>query len=47
MKVQKHRDTKEPACFSILVEQRHAERLESKDLDEESRLEVMYRVLKD
>ena len=35
------------AYFNILVERRHADRLEKKDIDEESKLEVTYRILKD
>ena len=37
----------EPAFFNIFVESRHADRLENKDIDEESRMEVIYRILKD
>ena len=32
---------------NILIEQRHANQLSKKNLDDESRLEVIYRVLKD
>jgi len=35
------------AYFNIVVERRHADRLEKKDIDEESKLEVTYRILKD
>jgi hypothetical protein len=45
--IQIYRPTKDPAFFNILIERRHAERLEHKDLDHESRLEVVYRILKE
>ena len=37
----------DPAFFNLFIEKRHAEHLAKKDIDEESRLEVIYRVLKD
>jgi len=36
----------DPAFFQIFIEKRHADHLSKKDIDEESRLEVIYRVLK-
>lgn len=41
---QPHED---PAFFEVLVEKRHAEHLAAKVLDEESKMQVMYRILKD
>jgi len=37
----------DPAFFRITLENRHAEQLIRRNLDEESRMEVVYRVLKD
>jgi hypothetical protein len=37
----------EPPFFNIFIEKRHADQLERMNLDSESRLEVIYRVLKD
>lgn len=37
----------DPAFFKITIEERHAEQLMRRNLDEESRSEVIYRVLKD
>lgn len=37
----------DPPFFNILVEKRHAHMLQHPSLDKESRLEVIYRVLKD
>ena len=37
----------DPAFFGVRVERKHVERLSKKDIDEESRLEVIYRILKD
>ena len=37
----------EPAYFDINVEKRHAEHLGKKVLDEESKMQVVYRILKD
>jgi len=34
-------------CSNIFIEKRHATHLAKRNLDEESRLEVIYRVLKD
>jgi hypothetical protein len=45
--IQIWRPSKDPAFFNILIEQRHADRLEKKDIDNESRLEVVYRILKE
>ena len=42
-----YRPRQDPAFFNIFVEKRHADHLANKDLDDESRLEVVYRVLKD
>ena len=45
--IQIWRPTKDPAFFNLLLERRHADRLEKKDIDHESKLEVVYRILKD
>ena len=37
----------DPPFFNIFIEKRHAYMLSKPSLDEESRLEVFYRVLKD
>ena len=45
--IQLYRENETPAFFDILIERRHADRLEKKDIDDESKLEVIYRILKD
>jgi hypothetical protein len=45
--IQLYRENDNPAFFNVLIERRHADRLEKKDIDDESRLEVVYRILKD
>jgi hypothetical protein len=45
--LQQFRTSQDPLFFNLFVEQRHMEHLERKDIDEESRLEVVYRILKD
>lgn len=42
-----YRPHHDPAFFSIFVEREHADHLAKKDLDDESRLQVIYHVLKD
>lgn len=37
----------DPPFFNIFIEKRHAENLQKPSLDDESRLEVIYQVLKD
>ena len=37
----------QPAFFDLLVEKRHVDNLAADNLDEESRLQVIYRILKD
>ena len=37
----------EPAFFNMFVEERHTEHLANKDTDEESRLQIIYRIMKD
>jgi len=37
----------DPPFFNIFIEKRHADQLSRMNLDNESRLEVIYRVLKD
>ena len=37
----------EPAFFNMFVEERHTEHLAKKDTDEESRLQIIYRIMKD
>ena len=45
--IQLFRGTTEPAFFNICIEERHANHLEQKDIDGESRLEICYRIMKD
>ena len=42
-----YQHTEEPAFFDLAVEKRHCDHLGKKNLDKESRLQVIYRILKD
>ena len=42
-----YQPTEEPAFFDLSVEKRHCDHLGKKNLDKESRLQVIYRILKD
>jgi hypothetical protein len=42
-----YRPHNDPAFFDIFVEKEHIDHLANKDLDIESRLQVIYRILKD
>lgn len=42
-----YRPSEDPSFFNIFVDAKHIEHLAKKDMDDESRLEVIYRVLKD
>lgn len=42
-----YKPSMDPAFFNIFLDYRHADRLARKDIDDESRLEVIYRILKD
>jgi hypothetical protein len=45
--IEKYGPKDDPSFFNIFIEKRHADQLQRRNLDEESRLEVIYRVLKD
>lgn len=42
-----YRPHEDPAFFNIFLEKKHADHLANKDLDDESRLHVIYHVLKE
>jgi hypothetical protein len=42
-----HKVKVDPALFKIQVQKKHIERLENDDLDEISKFEVVYKILKD
>lgn len=42
-----YRPDTDPAFFNIFVEKKHADHLAQKDLDSESRLQVIYHILKE
>ena len=42
-----YQPTEEPAFFDLSVEKRHCDHLGKRTLDKESRLQVIYRILKD